>query len=92
MRLRGGGCSFDFNKLENEIKGGFSTGLPKWNTVTTGLNLTGVCKTPGCEAANKSPNYHMVGLGSHNIALESDKAVCSMCNNKLSDVKNMLFS
>ena len=92
LRLRGGGCSFEFNNLQNEIKGGFTEDGPVWSCVTTGLNLEGKCTTSGCQAFNETNVLYEVGLGTHNIALVSDKATCPLCKNKLSDVKNMLYS
>ena len=51
LKLRGGGCAFNFNNLENVTTGGFKTDTgtgKKWRFAVPGLNLEGKCNNNQC--------------------------------------------
>ena len=52
LRLRGGGCEFaDMSKAGTHTL--FSSDAPDWRVVSKGMNLTGRCTNPKCEALNR---------------------------------------
>ena len=69
----------------------FSKDGPEWNECVDGANLEGTCENFDCEAFGWEVNFPL-GFGTFNIALESDRAICSECKTNLKNPYNIVYS
>ena len=70
----------DGSNEEILVKGNYGKDAPKWNVITTGLNVRGKCENSSCEAYNKRVDCQ-IGLGIFDIQKDYNKIKCPMCKN-----------
>ena len=74
---RGGG-PFDMADISNEkglVRRNYGKNAPKWNTITKGLNVDGICKNEKCEAYNQEVDCP-IGIGSFDLVRNADRIKC----------------
>ena len=77
---RGGG-GIDMADISNEKglkKCYFSKNAPKWNIITKGLNISGICTNEKCEAYEKEVDCQ-IGIGTFDLVRDADRIKCPIC-------------
>ena len=84
LRVGGGGGidMADISNKEGLVAKNYSNKAKKWNIITEGLNVTGICKTQGCEAYDKKVDCQ-IGLGTFDLVRNADEVRCPMCQNEI---------
>ena len=82
-----GGDDFgiDMADISNEkglVRRNYGKNAPKWNTITKGLNVDGICKNEKCEAYNQEVDCR-IGIGSFDLVRDADRIKCPICNNEI---------
>ena len=81
----GGGGGIDMADISNKeglVSNNYSKKAKKWNFITEGLNVTGICKNEGCEAYDKKVDCQ-IGLGTFDLVRNADEVRCPMCQNEI---------
>lgn len=76
----GGGYGIEFADITNKEgleKLNFNKDAKKWNMITKGLNIEGICRS-NCEAQNEKVDCQ-IGLGVFNFLENIDEIKCPMC-------------
>ena len=82
-RVGGGGIDMaDISNKEGLVTKNYSNKAKRWNIITEGLNVTGICKTQGCEAYDKKVDCQ-IGLGTFDLVRNADEVRCPMCQNEI---------
>ena len=80
-----GGGGIDMADISNKkglVEGNYSNKAKKWDMVTEGLNVIGICKTVGCKAYDESVCCP-IGLGTFDLVRNADEVRCPMCQNEI---------
>ena len=75
-----GGYGIEFADITNKEgleKRNFGKNAKKWNKITKGLNIEGICKS-NCEAQNEKVDCP-IGMGDFNFLENIDEIKCPMC-------------
>ena len=84
--LRGGGdFGIDMADISNEkgiVRCNYGKNAAKWNIITKGLNVDGICKNEKCEAYNQEVDCP-IGIGSFDLVRNADRIKCPICNNEI---------
>jgi len=84
---RGGGAPFgvnmaDISNKRGLVEGNFSKNAKEWNIITTGLNVTGICKNDQCRACNNEVDCR-IGLGTFDLVRDADRIKCPICKEEM---------
>ena len=79
----GGGVNMaDISNKRGLVEGNFSKNAPEWNIITTGLNVTGICKNDQCRACNNKVDCK-IGLGTFDLVRDADRIKCPICKEEM---------
>ena len=79
----GGGVNMaDISNKRGLVEGNFSKNAPEWNIITTGLNVTGICKNDQCRACNNEVDCR-IGLGTFDLVRDADRIKCPICKEEM---------
>ena len=79
------GYGIDMADISNEkglVRGNYDKEVPKWNYITTGLNVTGKCENNLCEAYGEEVDCK-IGLGTFDLIGDCDQVKCPMCKKEI---------
>ena len=81
--MGGGGVNMaDISNKRGLVEGNFSKNAPEWNIITTGLNVTGICKNDQCRACNNKVDCR-IGLGTFDLVRDADRIKCPICKEEM---------
>ena len=72
----------DISNEKGLVRRNYGKNAPKWNTITKGLNVDGICKNEKCEAYNQEVDCP-IGIGSFDLVRDADRIKCPKCNNEI---------
>ena len=84
----GGSYGIDMADMSNEsglVQCNYSKNAAKWNKITKGLNVSGICQNQYCEAYNKEIDCK-IGMKRFNLVENADEIRCPMCNREIEPI------
>ena len=72
----------DISNKRGLVEGNFSKNAKEWNIITTGLNVTGICKNDQCRACNNKVDCR-IGLGTFDLVRDADRIKCPICKEEM---------
>ena len=72
----------DISNKRGLVEGNFSKNAKEWNIITTGLNVTGICKNDQCRACNNEVDCR-IGLGTFDLVRDADRIKCQICKEEM---------
>ena len=83
--ISAGGYGIDMADISNKsglVQNYYSKNAAKWNEITKGLNVSGICQNQNCEAYNKEVDCK-IGMKTINLVENADEIRCPMCNREI---------
>jgi len=72
----------DISNKRGLVEGNFDENAEEWNIITTGLNVTGICKNDQCRACNNKVDCR-IGLGTFDLVRDADRIKCPICKEEM---------
>ena len=72
----------DISNKRGLVEGNFNKNAKEWNIITTGLNVTGICKNDQCRACNNKVDCK-IGLGTFDLVRDADRIKCPICKEEM---------